>query len=160
MPGLPVTTRVYGNEIVGVKRHQRQQIGHQGTYNTCVDVQSTLPEVLHRVAEAIIHDSIHNEAVIPTDGIISRTLHSDEHIKVVLFGFDPGQELSEHTASVPATIHILSGDADVVIGDKRQSVAPGFWAWMPANMPHSILARTKTVMLLYMVKAAKSDVAA
>lgn len=109
------------------------------------------------MAETTIHADIHSESAIPAEGIISRTLLSDDQIKVVLFGFDAGQELSEHTASVPATIHILSGQADVSIGDDRQSVGPGFWAWMPANMPHSILAKSKTVMLLYMVKAARSD---
>ncbi len=112
-------------------------------------------EEREEVAETIIQDNIHSDAEIPTAGIISRTLLSDQHIKVVLFGFDAGQELSEHTASVPATIHILSGEADVVIGDDRRLASPGFWASMPANMPHSILAKTKTVMLLYMVKAAK-----
>lgn len=108
------------------------------------------------MAETIIHDNIHSEAEIPPAGIISRTLLSDQNIKVVLFGFDSGQELSEHTASVPATIHILSGQAEVVIGAERTSASPGFWAAMPANMAHSILAKTKTVMLLYMVKGAKS----
>jgi len=97
---------------------------------------------------------INDEVEVPDNGIISRTLHSDDDLKVVLFGFDVGQELSEHTASVPATIHILSGDADVTIGAESASVSQGFWAWMPANMPHSVSARTKTVMLLYMLKGA------
>lgn len=96
------------------------------------------------------------EVSIPENGIISRTLQSDDDLKVVLFGFDTGQELSEHTASVPATIHILTGEADVTIGEARSAAKPGFWAWMPANMPHSIMAHKPTVMLLYMVKAARA----
>jgi quercetin dioxygenase-like cupin family protein len=107
------------------------------------------------MSSPVILDDLHNEAAVPADGIISRTLHSDDHLKVVLFGFDVGQELSEHTASVPATIHILKGDAEVVIGTERRAASAGFWAWMPANMPHSIVARTKTIMLLNMVKAAR-----
>ncbi|MBM3493447.1 MAG: cupin [Armatimonadetes bacterium] len=104
----------------------------------------------------VVHADLHSDSAVPEAGIISRTLHSDDLVKVVLFGFDAGQELSEHTASVPATIHILTGEAEVVIGADRREAAPGFWAWMPANMPHSILAHSKTVMLLYMVKAAKA----
>jgi quercetin dioxygenase-like cupin family protein len=104
----------------------------------------------------VIQDDLHADASVPENGIISRTLHSDDHMKVVLFGFDLGQELSEHTASVPATIHILTGQAEVCIGADRREASAGFWAWMPANMPHSIVARTKTVMLLYMVKAARA----
>lgn len=37
---------------------------------------------------------------IPQDGILSRTLYQDEHVKAVLFDFDKGQDLSEHTASI------------------------------------------------------------
>ena len=47
---------------------------------------------------------------IPVDGILSRTLHEDEQVKVVLFGFGVGQELSEHTASMPAILHIVQGE--------------------------------------------------
>ncbi len=107
------------------------------------------------MSESRILADLSSEVVVPENGIISRTLHSDEHLKVVLFGFDAGQELSEHTASVPATIHLLAGDSDVIIGDRKVEAHAGFWALMPAHMPHSILARSRTVMLLYMVKAAK-----
>jgi hypothetical protein len=34
----------------------------------------------------------------PSDGTLSRTLYQDDRLKVVLFGFAAGQELSEHTA--------------------------------------------------------------
>src|SRR3972149_6584847 len=41
---------------------------------------------------------------IPPDSIISRTIYGDEQVKVVLFGFAQGQELSEHTASQAALL--------------------------------------------------------
>ncbi len=105
--------------------------------------------------QATILANLSSEAAVPDNGIVSRTLHSDDHLKVVLFGFDAGQELSEHTASVPATIHIIEGTADVRVGEQFAEAAPGYWAWLPAHMPHSILAKTKTVMLLYMMKGAR-----
>jgi hypothetical protein len=37
----------------------------------------------------------------PDKGILSRTLFSDDRLKVVIFGFAQGEELSEHTASMP-----------------------------------------------------------
>ena len=43
---------------------------------------------------------------IAPDSIISRTFYADEHVKVILFGFAAGQELSEHTASKPAMLHL------------------------------------------------------
>ena len=88
-------------------------------------------------------------------GITSRTLHSDEHARVVLFGFDAGQELSEHTASMPAILHVLRGEASLTLGGETHAVSGGAWAYMPAHLPHGIAARTPLVMLLTLVKAAK-----
>ncbi len=34
---------------------------------------------------------------IPSEGILTKTHFEDESVKVVLFGFSKGQELSEHT---------------------------------------------------------------
>ena len=42
-----------------------------------------------------------DEIEIPTDGILSKTYYEDDHVKVVVFGFSKGQELSEHTAAQP-----------------------------------------------------------
>jgi quercetin dioxygenase-like cupin family protein len=56
------------------------------------------------------------EVEIPRNGILTRTLHQDDRLKVVVFGFDAGQELSEHTASTPAVLHFLQGEADLTLG--------------------------------------------
>lgn len=89
---------------------------------------------------------------IPADSILSRTIYKDEALNVVLFGFAPGQELSEHTASVPATIHILQGEGTLTLGADRMEISAGAWARMPAGLPHSLLAKTPVVMLLMMLK--------
>jgi quercetin dioxygenase-like cupin family protein len=89
---------------------------------------------------------------IPSDSIISRTIHQDERLKVVLFGFAPGQELSEHTAAVPAVIHILEGEAQLTLDELSKSAHSGSWTWIPANLPHSVFAQTKVIMLLLLLK--------
>ena len=97
-------------------------------------------------------DVLAQSVQISPDSIVSRPLHADERSKVVLFGFDSGQELSEHTASVPAIIHILSGEAELTLGGESKTAAAGAWVWMPANLPHSVAAKTPLVMLLTMLK--------
>ena len=92
------------------------------------------------------------EIVPPADGTLSRTIHQDEHLKAVLFGFAAGQELSEHTASMPAILHFLSGKAEVTLGPEHVSAAGGSWIYMPAQLPHSISATTPVVMLLLLLK--------
>lgn len=91
-------------------------------------------------------------ADLPADGILSRTVYQDEQLRAVLFGFAAGQELSEHTASVPAIIHILQGEARLTLGGEVREAAPGAWVRMEANLPHSVFAKTPVVMLLLMLK--------
>jgi quercetin dioxygenase-like cupin family protein len=90
---------------------------------------------------------------IPPDSIVSRTLHADDEVKAVLFGFAQGQELSEHTASMPATLLILQGEAALTLGSDRLEAQPGTWVHMPPNMAHSLLAKTPVVMLLLLFRA-------
>jgi quercetin dioxygenase-like cupin family protein len=94
---------------------------------------------------------------LPPDSILSRTIYQDETIKTVLFGFQPGQELSEHTASVPAVLHFLKGEAEVVLGDDHHQAHSGTWIHIPANLSHSIHAVQETLMLLSLLRRTGED---
>lgn len=93
-----------------------------------------------------------SQVTVPDDSTISRTLYQDDGLKVVLFGFAAGQELSEHTAAVPAVLHFVSGTARVTLGTEIVEAQPHTWIHMPAHLPHSIHAETPTVMLLLLLK--------
>ncbi len=88
----------------------------------------------------------------PDKGILSRTLFNDDRLKVVLFGFGQGEELSEHTASLPAVLHFLQGEASLTLDDDALEAKPGTWVHMPKGMRHSIQAKTPVVMLLLLMK--------
>ncbi|HYO89095.1 MAG TPA: cupin domain-containing protein [Candidatus Limnocylindrales bacterium] len=87
---------------------------------------------------------------IAPDSIVSRTFYQDDLVKAILFGFAPGQELSEHTAAVPAAIQIVQGEATITLGSETHEAGPGAWAHMAARLPHSIVAKTEVVMLLWL----------
>jgi quercetin dioxygenase-like cupin family protein len=92
------------------------------------------------------------EVTVPDDGILSRPLHNDEQVRVVLFGFSQGQELSEHTASMPAILHVLQGEARIGLGGDTYDATAGSWAYMPPNLPHSVVAKTPLILLLTLIK--------
>jgi quercetin dioxygenase-like cupin family protein len=92
------------------------------------------------------------EAEPPADGILSRTIHQDDQIKVVVFGFGQGQELSEHSASKPALLYFVKGEATVGLGDDVKEAQVGTWVHMPAGLKHFIKAKTPVVMLLVLLK--------
>ncbi len=89
----------------------------------------------------------------PAQGILSRTIHNDEQLKAVVFGFDQGQELTEHTASKPAILQIIRGEATLTLGDDTLEAQAGAWIHMPAGLSHAVKARTPVVMLLLLLKS-------
>jgi quercetin dioxygenase-like cupin family protein len=93
------------------------------------------------------------EVDIPSDGILSRTLFSDDHVKVVIFGFDAGQELSEHAVSTAAIIHIIQGEARLMLEADTVEARAGAWVHMPSELRHSVQARTPVIMLLLMIRS-------
>jgi len=92
------------------------------------------------------------DAEPPAGGILSRTIFQDDNAKAVVFGFGAGQELSEHTASKPAMLFFVKGEATVGLGDDVKEAQAGTWVHMPEGLKHSIKAKTPLVMLLILLK--------
>jgi quercetin dioxygenase-like cupin family protein len=106
-----------------------------------------------KISYTLLKD-VAKEAQVPDKGILSRTLYNDERTKVVLFAFAQGEELSEHTASMPAILHFLQGQARVTLGDDAHDVDAGAWIHMPTGQRHGIQAKTPLVLLLLLLKEA------
>src|SRR6516165_7738333 len=88
----------------------------------------------------------------PAKGILSRTLYNADRLKAVLFGFSQGEELSDHTASMPSVLHFLQGEARRTLADDTLEARPATWVHMPAGLKPSIKAKTPVVMLLLLLK--------
>jgi quercetin dioxygenase-like cupin family protein len=89
---------------------------------------------------------------IPKEGILTRLLFEDDAVRAVLFTFSRSQKLTEHTASAPALLYFLSGEATITLGAESFDVRPGAWVRMDAHLSHSVITRTAVVMLLVLVK--------
>jgi quercetin dioxygenase-like cupin family protein len=101
-------------------------------------------------------NDLNSEIAVPDEGIISRVIHKDEFLNVTLFGFSKGQELSTHSAPTPAVLQLLSGEADVRLGEDTVKAKPGSFVYMPPTLPHAISATSECVMLLIQVKILRS----
>ena len=88
----------------------------------------------------------------PQDGILTRTLFNDDDVKAVIFGFGQGEELSEHTASMPAVLHFIQGEATLTLGDDTVEARAGTWIHMASGLKHSVKTRTPLIMLLLLLK--------
>jgi quercetin dioxygenase-like cupin family protein len=85
-------------------------------------------------------------------GIVSKSIVENEHHKIIHFTLAPGQELSEHTTSVPAVIQILQGRGTVVLGGVAHEARPGMLFYMPAELKHAVIAPELLVFLLTMFR--------
>jgi quercetin dioxygenase-like cupin family protein len=95
--------------------------------------------------------AIADQLEIPDDGTLSRTLYRDDRLRVVGFAFDQDQELTEHTAAVPALIQVLAGRLGVSLGAETIEMGPGGWLRMDAHLAHSLRAIEPSVVLLTMM---------
>lgn len=85
--------------------------------------------------------------------VVSRQITKAEAGNVTLFAFDKDQGLSEHTAPFDALVHILEGEAQVLISGQPYDLMPGDAIIMPANQPHALKATQRFKMLLTMIRA-------
>lgn len=92
-------------------------------------------------------------AVDYADGaIVSKTLLDKKAGTLTLFAFDAGQGLSEHTSPYDATVEVLDGEAELVIGGKTVKARAGELVIMPAGVPHAVNAKRRFKMLLIMIR--------
>ena len=87
------------------------------------------------------------------NAVVSRTIIKKKTGTVTIFAFDKGEGLSEHTAPFDAMVHILDGEAEIVISGKPNKVNAGEFIIMPANKPHSLKAVKKFKMALIMIRS-------
>ena len=80
---------------------------------------------------------------VAEQGIVSKAIVENEHHKIIHFTLAAGQELSEHTASVPAVIHVLQGRGTVSLGGEEHEARPGMLYYMPAELKHAVVAQRR-----------------
>jgi quercetin dioxygenase-like cupin family protein len=85
--------------------------------------------------------------------IVSREIISKPTGTVTVFAFDEGQGLSEHIAPFDALVHVIDGEAEIVISGKLHRLSGGEVIIMPANEPHALKALKRFKMTLIMVRS-------
>jgi len=98
--------------------------------------------------------SLAQETQFAPNGIVSRTLLRTPTVRVVLFGFAEGQELTEHTSTQHALIQVLSGECEFSLSGEPQNLKAGDFLYMPPNAPHAVKATKQFSMLLTLFKPA------
>jgi quercetin dioxygenase-like cupin family protein len=88
---------------------------------------------------------------VAPESTVSRTVLKAEGGRVVLFAFDAGQELTEHTAAVPILLQVLDGRLRVGADGQQVVLAPGGLVHIGSRVPHDVLALEPARMVLTML---------
>lgn len=84
-------------------------------------------------------------------GIISRAVLTTPALRLTLFHFAAGQELSEHTSKARALVQVLTGSCRFTVGGKTHTLKPGDLLHLPPGAPHAVTAPEPFSMLLTQV---------
>ena len=82
---------------------------------------------------------------------VSRTVLTSEGVRLVLFSFDKGEELSEHAAAMPVLITVLDGELEVEADGQTVVLRAGGVIALKTRAAHRVLALAPTRMALYML---------
>lgn len=82
------------------------------------------------------------------NGVLSQVLLKDNHCQYTLFHLAAGTEISEHTSTHNATVHVIEGRGTLTLEGKEITLEPGIFVFMPANAPHALTAKENLAFLL------------
>jgi quercetin dioxygenase-like cupin family protein len=102
------------------------------------------------MAHTLIKD-LAGEVAIQSGAVVSKVVHRGDGIDVTVFGFDAGEQLTEHRASRAAVVQVLLGWLRFTVEGEELLLGPGSWLHMEPDAPHSLVATEPTVMLLTML---------
>jgi quercetin dioxygenase-like cupin family protein len=84
-------------------------------------------------------------------GIVSQAVLTAPGLRVSLFRFAAGQELSEHTTPARALVQVLAGVCELTFPDRKQRMAAGDLLHMPPKLPHAVRAIEELTILITQV---------
>lgn len=96
---------------------------------------------------ADVATSLSAEAGFSATGRASRLIVQGPHQRAVVMAFDAGSGLDDHDPPRAATVHVLVGEVDFVVGDKSWRLTAGQLISIPP-VRHSLAAAEPAVVML------------
>ena len=98
-----------------------------------------------------------NEALpISDEATTSRVVVNNEILRTVIFTFDTGQLLTEHTSPRAVIVTLLEGEMDFSIGERTERMSAGDVIYLAPGDRHALTAVSPCRMQLVMVDVDKA----
>jgi quercetin dioxygenase-like cupin family protein len=97
---------------------------------------------------------LHEKIEYAETGVLSKVLLKTPHCHYTLFCLAAGTDISEHTSTRNAVVHVLEGQGILTLEGEDIELTPGVFVFMPANAPHALQAPENLAFLLTLSDAA------
>ncbi|MFN8196503.1 MAG: cupin domain-containing protein [Nocardioidaceae bacterium] len=84
----------------------------------------------------------------------SRVVVDNPAVRVVVFAFDEGEQLTEHASPRAVVVQLLDGAMRFTVGAEEVSMVPGDVVYLAPNERHALVADAPSHLSLVMVDAA------
>ena len=80
--------------------------------------------------------------------VVSKTLVQNDTVRMTIFSFDKGEEISTHAAGGDAMVTVLEGKGRFTVADEVFYLEAGETLIMPKDIPHAVYGEEKFKMQL------------
>lgn len=87
-------------------------------------------------------------------GIVSQAVFTAPGLRLTLFHFASGQELSEHTTAARAFVQVLAGGCDFTFSGQTRALKAGDLLHLPPGLAHAVRAVEDLTLLITQVSPA------
>lgn len=87
-----------------------------------------------------------------SDRVHVKQIFSNDNGGVAVVAFKAGQKLDTHTAPAEVMVCVADGEVEFTVADRRLDLSHGDFFLMGANVPHSVVAKTDSKVMLIKVK--------
>jgi len=103
------------------------------------------------LSESSAHLDLARELPVRPDTTSSRVVVNNPLLRVVLFAFDAGQRLTEHTSPRAVVCQLVSGRLSFRVGEACHEMVGGDVICLAPGDPHALIALEPSHLLLVMV---------
>ena len=105
------------------------------------------------VTQSAVLAGLHDGLPISVQATTSRTVVSNDAVRVVAFAMDAGQELTDHSAPRPVVVQVLQGSLTFGLAGVAHQLVAGDVVYLAPSERHSLLATSACRFVLFMAMA-------
>jgi quercetin dioxygenase-like cupin family protein len=102
--------------------------------------------------ESVVVADLASELPVTPSATTSRVVIANDAVRVVAFAFDVGEELTEHTSTMPVVVQLVRGALRFGVGGATHELTAGDTVYLAPDEPHSLEALEPSLVTLVMIR--------